>query len=56
MRAYPEKASDVVHILTCHNAEMTAVQANTGSGKEEMTVPQEKEDDGMEEGRIDGGR
>ena len=32
------------------------VRANVGSGKEEIAVPQEKEDDGMEEGGIgDGG-
>ena len=44
----------MVHILTWHNVEMDALQANMGSGKEEIAVPREKEDDGMEEGRIGG--
>ena len=46
----------MVHILTGYVAEGDAAQANVGRGKEEIAVPQEKEDDGMEEGGIgDGG-
>lgn len=55
-KTYPEEVSRVVHILTGYVAEGDAAQANVGSGKEEIAVPQEKEDDGMEEGGIgDGG-
>ena len=46
----------MVRILTWHHGKMDALQANMGSGKEEIAVSQEKEDDGMEEGRIGGTR